>query len=272
VTLAIEQLISPAELADDDALIVFDCRFALLDPAAGRRAYDAGHIPGARHADLERDLSSAAGDGGRHPLPDRDTLAARFRTWGVDNESRLVCYDQNSGAFAARLWWLVRWLGHDQVRLLDGGLDAWVGAGFKLATTAPELAAGNFRAGEPLTRTLTAEQLGDADWLIDAREAARYRGEHEPIDTAAGHIPGAINAPFAGNLSDGTFRSPAELRTRFEALGIADDDNVACYCGSGVTAAHNILALKLAGYPEPALYPGSWSEWIRDPTRPIATA
>ncbi len=276
-------LIAPAELAADKSQIVFDCRFSLVDKAAGRRAWEAGHIPGARFADLEQDLSSPAGKGGRHPLPDRDALAARFRAFGVNYDSKLVCYDQNSGALAGRFWWLARWLGCERVRVLDGGLDAWIAAGLPTNRDPVDPAPGNFRPREPLTRVRTAAELegiavpgaGPADskfQLLDARDAARYRGEQETIDPVAGHIPGAISVPFADNLAGGRFKSPAELRKRFAELGIDPKREIVCYCGSGVTATHDILALKLAGYPEPALYPGSWSEWITDPARPVAKA
>jgi thiosulfate/3-mercaptopyruvate sulfurtransferase len=269
--MATELLISPAALAADESRIVFDCRFVLSDKTAGKRAYDAGHIPGARFADLERDLSAPAGPGGRHPLPDRETLAHKLRDFGVDRGSRLVCYDQNAGAVAARFWWLARWLGHAEVVVLDGGLDGWMAAGLPVTREPAMPAPGNFTAGQPLTRSCTADDCGSGAFtLVDAREAVRYRGESEPIDAVAGHIPGAINAPFAGNLVDGRFRSGDELQARFAALGIEPSQNIACYCGSGVTAAHDILALKLAGFPEPALYPGSWSEWSFDSRREIA--
>jgi thiosulfate/3-mercaptopyruvate sulfurtransferase len=269
-------LIAPAELAADKSHIVFDCRFSLLDKPAGRRAWETGHIPGARFADLERDLSSPAGKGGRHPLPDREALAARFRNWGVNNDSRLVCYDQASGALAGRFWWLARWLGHESVRVLDGGLDAWIAAGLPTDREAVDPAAGTFQTRAPLTRVVSVAEVAGADSpgaklkLLDAREAARYRGDQEPIDPVAGHIPGAISAPFSDNLAAGRFKSRAELRARFAALGIDPKQEIVSYCGSGVTATHNILALRLAGFPEPALYPGSWSEWITDPTRPVA--
>jgi thiosulfate/3-mercaptopyruvate sulfurtransferase len=269
-------LITPAELAADKALIVFDCRFSLLDKPAGRRSWEAGHIPGARFADLEQDLSSPAGKGGRHPLPDRDALAARFRAWGVNDDSRLVCYDQASGALAGRFWWLARWLGHAAVRVLDGGLDAWIAASLPTDHETALPAPGNFRARAPLTRVVSVADVAVADApgakgkLLDAREAARYRGEQESIDPVAGHIPGAISAPFSDNLAAGRFKSPEQLRARFAALGLDPQQDIFSYCGSGVTATHNILALKLAGYPEPALYPGSWSEWITDPARPVA--
>jgi thiosulfate/3-mercaptopyruvate sulfurtransferase len=270
-----KHLISPAELAADSSALVFDCRFSLMDAEAGRREYEAGHIPGAMYADLEQDLSGhpgPRGEGGRHPLPDRDELAARLRSWGVRDDSRIVCYDQNSGAFAGRLWWLSRWLGHGNVSLLDGGLDAWLAAGFDTDANEARPGTGNFSAREPLTRVCTAAELADAPQkLLDARDAARYRGEVEPLDAVAGHIPGAICAPFTENLSGGRFRSPDSLATRFRELGLGPAAETICYCGSGVTAAHNVLALLLAGFPEPALYAGSWSDWISDSERPIAT-
>lgn len=269
-------LITPAELAAGKSLIVFDCRFSLLDKPAGRRAWEAGHIPGARFADLEQDLSSPAGKGGRHPLPDRDALAARFRAWGVNTDSQLVCYDQASGALAGRFWWLARWLGHENVRVLDGGLDAWNAAGLPSDRETVNPVPGNFQARAPLTRVVSVAQVSGADVpgatrkVLDAREAARYRGEQESIDPVAGHIPGAISAPFSENLAAGRFKSPEQLRARFAALGLDPKQEIVSYCGSGVTATHNILALRLAGFPEPALYPGSWSEWITDPARPVA--
>jgi len=265
-------LIEPEALAADPSCIVFDCRFSLTDKEAGRRSYEAGHIPGARFADLERDLSAAPGERGRHPLPARDDLAERLRAFGVGNDSKVVCYDQNSGAVAARLWWLLRWLGHADVAVLDGGLDAWIAAGFRIDTEPVSPARGDFAPRDPLTRSRSAADLTDGSrLLLDAREAARFRGESEPIDRVAGHIPGAVSAPFAGNLADGRFKPPEALGARFAALGVGPATDTVCYCGSGVTATHNILALLVAGYPEPALYPGSWSEWIGDPDRPVET-
>ena len=265
-------LLSPEALSADPSIVVFDCRFSLADADAGRRAYDAGHIPGARFADLEQDLSGPPGRGGRHPLPDRDALAESLRAWGVDDDTMIACYDDSSGAVAGRFWWLVRWLGHERVALLDGGLAAWIAAGFGTDADRVEPAPGNFTAREALTRCCSAEDLEHgAGQLLDARESVRFRGESEPIDTVAGHIPGAVCAPFAENLADGKLKSPDALRARFRALDVDAGSDIVCYCGSGVTAAHNILALLVAGFAEPALYPGSWSGWITDPERPVAT-
>jgi thiosulfate/3-mercaptopyruvate sulfurtransferase len=270
-----ELLISAESLAADPDCVVFDCRFSLTDPNAGRRDYESGHIPGARYADLERDLSAPAdpsGRGGRHPLPDRAALGEWLRSWGVDDDSRIVCYDQSSGAVAGRFWWLVRWLGHADVRLLDGGFDAWLAAGYGTATQEPSARRGNFTVRTPLTRLSAADDLDAAGSnLLDARDAVRFRGESEPFDRIAGHIPGAISAPLGGNLDAGRFRTPEALEARFRELGVDPARETVCYCGSGVTATHNILALLLAGHPEPALYAGSWSDWISDPDRPIAT-
>ncbi len=248
--------------------VVFDCRSTLMAPEQGRLDYDAGHIPGALFADLDVYLSSEPGPRGRHPLPDPQTLAAFMRSMGVNDDTTVVCYDQNAGAFAARLWWLLRWLGHEDVAVLDGGLDAWLEAGGELVTSEQTPIPGNFSIRTSLTRTCEADRLpSDEVKLLDARDEARFRGEVEPIDKVAGHIPGAVCLPFVGNLTDGKFKSPEALRERFGDL----DDQSACYCGSGVTATHNILAICIAGLPEPMLYPGSWSEWVEDPARPIAT-
>lgn len=266
-------LISPEELRADASAVVFDCRFSLTDSGQGQRDYEAGHIPGARFADLERDLSApTSAGGGRHPLPDRAELASRFRDWGVTNGSRVVCYDQNSGAVAVRLWWITRWLGHTKVAVLDGGLDAWLSAGFPTDSEIVSPILGDFTPDEPLTRVCTADDLTDAEInLLDARDTSRFRGEVEPIDAVAGHIPGAISAPFNENLDGNRFKSPDALQARFGDLNIDPNIDTVCYCGSGVTANHNILALLLAGYPEPILYAGSWSDWISDSRRPVAT-
>ncbi len=266
-------LISVTELHQRQGeFLLFDCRAALGNLEQGRQDFEAGHIPGAVHADLDKDLSSAPGDEGRHPLPERSDLEKRFRDWGVNEDSILVCYDQNSGAFAGRFWWLARWLGHESVMVLDGGLDAWSNEGYSLEEEIPARDPGNFMASTPLTKVCgVSDVLTEDHQLLDARDAARFRGEQEPIDPIAGHIPGAQCLPFPENLEDGRFRSAEQLAKRFSDAGLEKDQNITCYCGSGVSAIHNILALMIAGYPEPALYPGSWSEWIRDPERPVAT-
>jgi thiosulfate/3-mercaptopyruvate sulfurtransferase len=256
----------------DTAWCVVDCRTSLADAAYGRSAYAAGHIPGAAFADLATDLSGpvVAGITGRHPLPERATLARTFGSLGIGASTQVVAYDADNGAFAARLWWLLRWLGHPTVAVLDGGLAAWQDAALPLASGAEARAATEFPIRTALTRSVEAQQVALADprcVLLDARAEVRFRGEVEPIDPIAGHIPGAICMPFEGNLDPtGHFLAPAALRARFADVG----RNVVCYCGSGVTACHNILAMRHAGLPEAALYPGSFSEWITDPTRPVA--
>ncbi len=250
-----------------DTLCILDCRARLGDAQFGPRAYAAGHIPGARYASLDDDFAGPPGPGGRHPLPDQLRLRDRFRAWGVDDDDQIVVYDDAGGAFAARAWWCARWLGHEAVAVLDGGFAAWSGP---LSQAQPVVAAGNFSIRPPLTREIDADTLQRRlaqTALVDARTRARFDGAEEPIDALAGHIPGAVCLPFQGNLDDaGRFRPAAELAERFRAL----PDDVVCYCGSGVTAAHNVLAMRIAGRPEPVLYPGSWSEWIRDPDRPRA--
>ena len=258
---------------DDPAFRIVDCRATLGDPDAGRRAFEKAHIPGAVHADLERTLSGAVIPGvtGRHPLPEPDVLASAFGRWGIDASTQIVAYDAGSGAFAARLWWLARWLGHAAVAVLNGGFERWTRVRQPTTPTVIAPAQRVFLRRPPLTRVVTADTvLAPHSVLLDARAEPRYRGVAEPIDKVAGHIPGAKCAPFEANLAaDGGFLSKALLRERFSALGAAEGP-VTCYCGSGVTACHNVLALRIAGLGEAALYPGSWSEWITDPARPIA--
>lgn len=248
--------------------IALDCRAALGDPGYGRNAYGQGHVPGARYADLDRDLAGAPGKRGRHPLPDRGALAQRFAAWGIQQGDQLVAYDDAGGQFACRFWWLARWLGIESCAVLDGGVAAYMEAGGELTQELPVIDPSSFQPGEPLTRVVEADDIiagGSSLTLIDARAEARYRGDEEPIDRIAGHIPGALSYPCADNLdSTGRFRRGSG---RFEALA---GRAVVSYCGSGVTATHNILAMVDAGLSEPALYPGSWSEWIEDPERPRA--
>lgn len=280
----VAQLISPQALNERQSqpgLIILDCRFALEDPDYGLRSYAEGHIEGAQFADLERDLSGPVTKGvtGRHPLPDPDELIERLRGWGINNDSDVVLYDDGPGAFAARAWWLLAWLGkRDGVFVLDGGLKAWHAAGFPLNLDSVKVPRGHFD-GAPDNQLLVKAQalqkrLNDpALTLIDARALPRFRGEVEPIDPVAGHIPGAQCAAFNENLdSSGRFLPVEQLKQRFaEKLGDRSPDELVAYCGSGVTACHNLFALALAGYPLGKLYAGSWSEWINDPQRGVAT-
>ena len=280
----IAQLLSPQQLAErlqQPGLVLLDCRFALDDPAYGLRSYNAGHIAGAQFADLERDLSAPVRKGitGRHPLPASDTLIATLQAWGINNDSQIVLYDDGPGAFAARAWWLLAWLGkQDNVWLLDGGLQAWNAAGLPLTAASASPQPGNFRGQPQAALVLDASQLqqrlnSTQLTLLDARAQPRFRGEVEPLDPVAGHIPGAQCAVFTDNLaSNGCFLPAPKLQQRFAALlGSRPASDLVAYCGSGVTACHNLFALCLAGYPLAPLYAGSWSEWITDPQRPVAT-
>lgn len=277
------QLITVAQLAQrlhDPNLLILDCRFALDDSAQGQRSYREAHIPGAQYADLEKDLSGPviSGQTGRHPLPDPDQLTARLRQWGLDDRSEVVLYDDGPGAFAARAWWLLLWLGkREGVYLLDGGFGAWREAGLPLDDATPTLRqagfAGHADSGMTIDATQLHQRLHSAELtLLDARALPRFLGEVEPIDPVAGHIPGAVCAPFTENLdSNGRFLSTEQLHDRFvRLLGSNSPDAAVAYCGSGVTACHNLFALCLAGHPLALLYPGSWSEWITDPGRPRA--
>ena len=262
--------------------VVVDCRFSLMDAEAGRRAYRESHLPGARYAHLDEDLSSPiTPTTGRHPLPNPDRLARRLGEWGIGPGTQIVAYDDMGGMLAAaRLWWLLRWLGHEAVAVLDGGFPAWREAGLPLTAETPMVQATVFN-GRPNDRlwlttaqvqALAAEAEAEAV-LLDARAAARFRGEMEPIDPVAGHIPGAVNLPTEGNLTAaGRFLPHAELQARFAAaLGERPPTAVVHSCGSGVTACHNLFAMEAAGLRGSRLYAGSWSEWIRDPGRPRAT-
>lgn len=278
------QLISPQQLAErqqSSGWVILDCRFALEDPDYGRCSYAEGHIEGAQYADLERHLSGPVTKGvtGRHPLPAADTFARQLRAWGISADTDVVLYDDGPGAYAARGWWLLAWLGkRDGVFILDGGLKAWHAAGFPLSLDAPVVEPGTF-AGTPDPRLLLdaehlQKRLGQPGLtLIDARAQPRFRGDVEPIDPIAGHIPGAQCAAFSENLgSDGRFLPAEQLKQRFAAqLQGRPAQELVAYCGSGVTACHNLFALSLAGYPLGKLYAGSWSEWITDPAREIAT-
>jgi thiosulfate/3-mercaptopyruvate sulfurtransferase len=267
--------------------VLLDCRSDLSEPGAGRRAYAAGHIPGARYADLNLDLSSPVTlGGGRHPLPSPDALADFFAAAGIGDETQVIAYDDANGSFAARAWWLLRWLGHDAVAVLDGGFKAWVAAGGAAggaplesgeSPPAPGRAKPSFTVRLRPETVLTAADVQRAledprRLLVDARAAERFAGTVEPLDRVAGHVPGAVNHPFTANLrEDGRFLPAGELRRRWLArLGGTEPSAAILMCGSGVTACHNILAMTSAGLPGGKLYAGSWSEWIRDPERPVA--
>jgi thiosulfate/3-mercaptopyruvate sulfurtransferase len=257
--------------------VIVDCRFLLNDADWGRHEYLTRHIPGAVYAHLERDLSGElSGQNGRHPLPDPDVLIQTLGGFGVTRGVQVVVYDQDTGAFASRLWWLLRWLGHEDVAVLDGGFAKWLSEQRPTAGGEETRARRSFAGSPRRQMVVDAEEvarLADREpaRLIDARAPERYRGEIEPIDRVAGHIPGAVNDPYMQNLDEqGTFRSPEALRDRLTAaIGAAPPDEIVCYCGSGVTACHNLLALELAGLPGARLYAGSWSEWSSDPSRPV---
>ena len=268
-------LITPAELRTLRDPLILDCRFELGDTGAGQRAYAAGHIPSAFYLHLDDDLAGprTGPDGsfrGRHPLPERDAFATLMRRLGLRAGRQVVCYDTQGGPYAARCWWMLRWLGHADVAVLDG---AWDG---ELTTTVPTAVASDWQPGEPLVGQIDAatllKKLGNVR-LIDARAPERFRGEVEPLDKAAGHIPGASNRLFKDNLgTDGRFKPAAQLRAEFQVL-LAPHATAAVVhqCGSGVTACHNLLAMAHAGLGHGLLYAGSWSEWSGDPARPIAT-
>ncbi|MGW3458396.1 sulfurtransferase [Streptomyces olivaceoviridis] len=265
------------ELTGGNPPVLLDVRWQLSTAKAagapafdGRAEYAAGHIPGAVFVDLDRELAAAPGAHGRHPLPDLTEFGAAMRRAGVSTGRPVVAYDGGQGWAAARAWWLLRWTGHPDVRVLDGGLPSWAG---ELSTGTPVPAEGDFEPAPGAPGLLDADgaaALARTGVLLDARAGERYRGEVEPIDRVGGHIPGALSAPTTENVGpDGRFLPAAELRDRFKALGVSEDTEVGVYCGSGVSAAHEALALAVAGIPA-ALYVGSWSEWSADPSRPVA--
>jgi thiosulfate/3-mercaptopyruvate sulfurtransferase len=264
---------------NDPGWVVVDCRFNLQEPAAGRTAYERGHIPGARYADLDRDLARPpAPSEGRHPLPDPAVFAAKLGEWGIGPDDTVVAYDEASGAIAARLWWLAGWIGHrGPMLVLDGGLAAWQAAPFPAETALPTWQPKTYppprstAAAVVDTSEISARQQA-GDLVVDARGAARYRGEQEPIDPVAGHVPGARNWPFSNNSAAGVFRPAAELRRDLlQVLDGREPRQLIAMCGSGVTACQLLLAMAVAGLDSGKLYAGSWSEWIRDPKRPIKT-
>ena len=262
-----------AELAGSPRPVILDVRWRLGGPP-GIDSYREGHLPGAVFVDLDRDLSGPPGPGGRHPLPDTAAFERAMRAAGVSQRSRVVVYDDADAVAAARAWWDLRYYGHQDVRVLDGGYRAWLAAGLEVTAGEPAPQPGDFtaRPGQmPVLDATSAQATARSGLLLDARSAERFRGENEYLNPVAGHIPGAVSAPSTGNVnSDGTFRDAAELTARFAGLGIRAGGTVGAYCGSGVTAAHEVLALALAGVPA-ALYVGSWSNWITDPARPVAT-
>ncbi len=260
---------------DNPDWVVFDCRFEIGDPQAGRRAYLEEHIPAARYVSLDADLSSPpTGSSGRHPLPDVDAIADKLAARGLSDRSQAVVYDDANGSIAARMWWTLRWLGHPAVAVLDGGFSAWLRGGLPTEQEASECERGNFKAranDNMWVSTADVEKsLADADTvLIDARARARFAGEQESVDKKGGHIPGSVSHPLTANLDNkGCFLSAEELRARHEPLHKATTIHT---CGSGVTACHNILAMEIAGIGDSKLYVGSWSEWIRSSQRPTAT-
>jgi thiosulfate/3-mercaptopyruvate sulfurtransferase len=267
-----------AHLTDTSWLIV-DCRFDLANPASGEQAFGTSHIPGAVYAHLDRDLAAPITPStGRHPLPTPETFAATLGRWGVTPNTQVVAYDADNGMYAARLWWMLRWVGHEAAAVLDGGFRAWVGMGQPItaatATRAPTVFVPRADRSMWVDASQVARAAGDPSWrVLDARAPERYRGSVEPIDRVAGHVPGALNHPFASSLtSDGRFASAHELRQRFDSSqGGVPDERTIVMCGSGVTACHVLLAMAVAGQRNAKLYSGSWSEWIRDPSRPIAT-
>ena len=267
-----------ADHLDEPEWIIFDCRFSLTDPEAGRKAYAEGHIPGARYAHLNDDLSSPVTPAsGRHPLPSPKTLAEKLGRWGVDRKKQVIAYDENGGAFAARLWWLLRWLGHEAVAVLDGDLRKWRRENRPISDREPPPKPASFQptiSSQSWVDSAEMEQIvaHGTHTILDARAKERFSGAVEPLDKRAGHIPGARNAPFQDNLdADGRFLTADTLRARFERyLSDMPPTQIVHMCGSGVTACHNLLAMEHAGLAGARLYPGSWSEWIADSAHLVA--
>ena len=279
-SMAFSTLISTAALGmhiGDPAFAIVDCRYRLDDESWGEREYTNLHIPGAVYAHLGRDLAGPkTGTNGRHPLPDPKTLADTFGRFGITSGVQVVAYDQDNGMYASRLWWMLRWLGHDAAAVLDGGFKNWITEGRPTAGGIERRTRTTFVGTPRAEMTVDAQGVASiahhVDWrLVDARAPERFRGETEPIDRTPGHIPGAANHFYQTNLDEqGIFRSPEDLREDWrDVLGTVALSHVVCYCGSGVTACHNLLALEHAGLRGARLYPGSWSEWSADPSRPV---
>ncbi|MBZ0104581.1 MAG: sulfurtransferase [Sulfuricella denitrificans] len=275
-------IVSAAQLAqhlNDPDWVIFDCRFTLSDPESGRRAYQAGHIPRARYAHLNDDLSSeVTATSGRHPLPDPLLLAQKLGRWGVDGSKQVVVYDDSFGSMASRMWWDLRWLGHESVALLDGGIQRWIRDGHPMTAEMTEITPVTFEAHPDDSMWVDAKCIEDAlrsdkCLIIDARSEERFSGEREALDKVAGHIPGSVNYPFEDNLDmGGTYMSAEELKEAYiDLLNGIEPERVVHMCGSGVTACHSVIAMEHAGLKGARLYPGSWSEWITDPGRPVET-
>ena len=273
-------LVQPEALADalsTPGLRILDCRSSLMDKAQGGRDYAQAHIPGAQYAHLERDLSDMRKQGqGRHPWPDAADFTATLGCWGIAPDTQVVAYDDADGAYAARAWCLLRMLGHEDVAVLDGGWQRWNGLGLPVTDAVPDVAlahySGTFDTDRLLDASAVASHLEVGGLLVDARAVARFRGDEEPIDKIAGHVPGAVNRPYAGNIEHGRFKAPGVLAREFrDLLGGRQPDALAVMCGSGVTACHHQLAMAHAGLPGAKLFTGSWSGWIADASRPIAT-
>ncbi len=268
-------LISTDDLAahlEASAYLVVDCRFNLEDVGSGRREYEAAHIPGAVYAHLNDDLASAPdGKNGRHPLPDAAAFARTLGRFGIGNGTQVIAYDQDAGMYASRLWWMLRWLGHEKAAVLDGGFAKWSAEGRPTASGVERRLARSFTGVPRSEMVVSAADIGAGTLLLDARAPERFRGDVEPIDHVAGHIPGARNHFYQSNLSaNGVFRPADELRAQLtRVLGDTSPEGLVCYCGSGVSACHNLLALEHAGLHGARLYPGSWSEWSSDPSRPV---
>jgi thiosulfate/3-mercaptopyruvate sulfurtransferase len=280
--MAFTTLVSTDVLArhlNDPAFAIVDCRFRLDDTTWGDNEYAAAHIPGAVYAHLDRDLSGMkTGRNGRHPLPDPIEFGLKCGTWGLQSAVQVVAYDQDSGMYASRLWWLLRWVGHRAVAVLDGGYAKWIAEGRPTKAGVERRARTEFTIARQPGMITDASAMTEltirSDWrMLDARAPERFRGESEPLDKRAGHIPTARNHPYLSNLDErGTFRAPEDLRARFKAsMGAIPPDQIVCYCGSGVSACHNLLAMEHAGLPGAKLYPGSWSEWSADDGRAIET-